>query len=51
MEGPNGRDFVTNQYAKLAHGKAVRDFPFIACSDSPFTEVSPCNLGSESCQN
>ncbi|KAJ5220039.1 hypothetical protein N7468_009243 [Penicillium chermesinum] len=23
MEAPNGRDFVTNQYAKLAHGKAA----------------------------
>ncbi|KAJ5594261.1 uncharacterized protein N7459_000469 [Penicillium hispanicum] len=38
MEAPNGRSFVTDQYAKLAHGKAVRDFPFIACSDSPITE-------------
>jgi hypothetical protein len=39
MEAKNGRPFITDQYAKLAHGKAVRDFPFIACSDSPFTEV------------
>ncbi|GAB1215103.1 hypothetical protein ATERTT37_004286 [Aspergillus terreus] len=39
MEGPNGRSFVTNQYAVLAHGKAEREFPFIACSDSPFTEA------------
>lgn len=39
MEAPNGRPFVTDQYAKMAHGKAIRDFPFIACSDSPFTEV------------
>lgn len=39
LEGKNGRPFVTDQYAKLAHGKAVREFPFIACSDSPFTEV------------
>lgn len=39
MEGPNGRSFITDQYAKLAHGKAERDFPFIACSDSSFTEV------------
>ncbi|KAJ5692407.1 hypothetical protein N7462_001830 [Penicillium macrosclerotiorum] len=38
MEAPNGRPFATDQYAKLAHGKAVRDFPFIACSDSQFTE-------------
>lgn len=40
MESPNGRSFVTNQYAVLAHGKAEREFPFIACSDSPFTEVT-----------
>lgn len=46
MEGPNGRPFVTNQYAKLAHGKAVKEFPFIACSDSPFTEVCLYLLGS-----
>ncbi|KAJ5459807.1 uncharacterized protein N7458_001359 [Penicillium daleae] len=39
MEAKNGRPFITDQYAKLAHGKAVRDFPFIACSDSPFTEA------------
>lgn len=39
MEAPNGRSFVTNQYALVAHGKAEREFPFIACSDSPFTEV------------
>lgn len=41
MEAPNGRPFVTDQYAKMAHGKAVREFPFIVCSDSPFTEVRP----------
>lgn len=39
MEGANGRSFVTRQYAVLAHGKAEREFPFIATSDSPFTEV------------
>lgn len=39
MEAPNGRPFITDQYAKMAHGKAVREFPFIVCSDSPFTEV------------
>lgn len=39
IEGANGRPFVTDQYAKLAHGKAVRDFPFIACSDSAVTEA------------
>lgn len=39
MEATNGRPFVTDQYAKMAHGKAIREFPFIACSDSPFTDV------------
>lgn len=39
MEGANGRSFVVDQYAKLAHGKAIREFPFIACSDSPFSDV------------
>ncbi|OAX79868.1 hypothetical protein ACJ72_05808 [Emergomyces africanus] len=39
MEAPNGRNFVTTQYAVLAHGKAEREFPFIACSDSPITEA------------
>ncbi|CAG7924629.1 unnamed protein product [Penicillium olsonii] len=38
MDAANGRPFVTDQYAKLAHGKAIKEFPFIACSDSPFTE-------------
>jgi RNA polymerase-associated protein RTF1 len=39
MENANGKHFVTNQYARCAHGKAERDWPFIMCSDSPFTEV------------
>ncbi|KAL3469099.1 hypothetical protein BJX99DRAFT_242062 [Aspergillus californicus] len=39
MEGANGRSFVTNQYAVLAHGKSEREFPFVACSDSLFTEA------------
>ncbi|OJD11228.1 hypothetical protein AJ78_07966 [Emergomyces pasteurianus Ep9510] len=39
MEAPNGRSFVTTQYAVLAHGKAEREFPFITCSDSPITEA------------
>lgn len=38
MEGSNGRPFVTNQYAILAHGKSEREFPFVACSDSPITD-------------
>ncbi|KAL1990139.1 hypothetical protein VTN49DRAFT_5978 [Thermomyces lanuginosus] len=39
IQGANGRTFVTDQYAVVAHGKAEREFPFIACSDSPFTEA------------
>ncbi|KAJ5115102.1 hypothetical protein NUU61_000861 [Penicillium alfredii] len=39
MDAANGRPFITDQYANLAHGKAVREFPFIACSDSPITEA------------
>ncbi|EGD94409.1 hypothetical protein TESG_01927 [Trichophyton tonsurans CBS 112818] len=39
IEGPNGRNFVTTQYCLLAHGKAEKEFPFIACSESPFTEA------------
>lgn len=39
MEDLRGKQFVTDQYVKAAHGKAVRDWPFIACSDRPFTEV------------
>ncbi|KAL6237654.1 hypothetical protein BDW75DRAFT_203303 [Aspergillus navahoensis] len=39
LEGANGRSFTTDQYAVLAHGKTTRAFPFVACSDSPFTEA------------
>ena len=39
MEGQNGMSFMTDQYAIVAHGKAVKEWPFIACSDSKFTEV------------
>ncbi|WEW60180.1 RNA polymerase-associated protein rtf1 [Emydomyces testavorans] len=38
IEGANGRKFVTKQYALLEHGNSKKDFPFIFCSDSPFTE-------------
>ncbi|KAI1258644.1 hypothetical protein F5Y18DRAFT_339669 [Xylariaceae sp. FL1019] len=34
----NGQSFITDQYVKVAQGKLVREFPFISCSDSPFTE-------------
>ncbi|KAI4720407.1 hypothetical protein E4T48_03354 [Aureobasidium sp. EXF-10727] len=39
MEGVNGKPFVTDQYAVVAHGKAEKEWPFIACSDSSFTEA------------
>ncbi|KAJ5801134.1 uncharacterized protein N7518_003202 [Penicillium psychrosexuale] len=39
LEGENGRSFVTDQYVKLAHGKSVRDFPFVTFSNSPLTEA------------
>ncbi|KAI4169955.1 MAG: hypothetical protein LQ343_005337 [Gyalolechia ehrenbergii] len=39
MEGVNGKNFVTTQYAKLAIGKSTRTIPFIACSTAKFTEV------------
>ncbi|KFA62376.1 hypothetical protein S40285_06238 [Stachybotrys chlorohalonatus IBT 40285] len=37
LNGPNGT-FVTDQYVKAAHGKAVKEFPFIAASSGKFTE-------------
>ena len=39
LNGPNG-SFVTDQYARAAHGKAVKEFPFIAASSGKFSEVS-----------
>ncbi|KAH8703280.1 putative RNA polymerase II transcription elongation factor Rtf1p [Talaromyces proteolyticus] len=39
IEGTNGRTYITDSYAVLAHGKAEREFPFIQCSDSLFTEA------------
>lgn len=38
MEGPNGKSFITDQYALVAHGKAEKPWPFLACSDSRITE-------------
>lgn len=40
MEGTNGKPFHTDQYAVVAHGKAEKEWPFLACSDSRFTDVS-----------
>lgn len=39
VETANGKHFKTTQYLRAAHGKAERNWPFITCSDSPFTEV------------
>jgi RNA polymerase-associated protein RTF1 len=38
MHGPNGA-FITELYARAAHGKAIKEFPFIAASSGKFTEV------------
>lgn len=38
LTGPNG-SFVTDQYVKAAHGKAVKEFPFIAASGGKFQDV------------
>ncbi|KAL7623488.1 RNA polymerase-associated protein rtf1 [Parahypoxylon ruwenzoriense] len=35
----NGQIFVTDQYVKAAHGKSEREWPFISCSDSQFSEA------------
>jgi hypothetical protein len=35
----NGRQFTTDQYALVAHGTAERPWPFLACSDSKFTDA------------
>ncbi|KAI1502228.1 hypothetical protein F5X99DRAFT_380250 [Biscogniauxia marginata] len=50
MEKQNGQPFVTDQYIKAAHGKAERDWPFISCSDSPFTEAE-FNRYQRTCQD
>ncbi|KJZ79670.1 hypothetical protein HIM_01139 [Hirsutella minnesotensis 3608] len=49
LTGPNG-PFVTDQYAKAAHGKAVKEFPFIAASSGKFTE-GELNRYQVTCQN
>ncbi|KAG6038568.1 hypothetical protein E4U41_004040, partial [Claviceps citrina] len=37
LTGPQG-PFVTDQYVRAAHGKAVKEFPFINTSSGKFTE-------------
>ncbi|EKD13725.1 uncharacterized protein L3040_005659 [Drepanopeziza brunnea f. sp. 'multigermtubi'] len=39
IENSNGKLFKTTQYVRAAHGKAERNWPFISCSDQPFTEA------------
>lgn len=39
MPSSSGQPMVVESYVKAAHGKAVREWPFIMCSDSGFTEV------------
>ncbi|CAK7272165.1 RNA polymerase-associated protein rtf1 [Sporothrix epigloea] len=39
ISGPQGQMIVTDQYVLAAHGKAQREWPFLACSDSSFTEA------------
>ena len=34
-----GKQFVTDQYVRAAHGKSAREWPFIMCSDSAITEA------------
>ncbi|KLU86546.1 hypothetical protein MAPG_05558 [Magnaporthiopsis poae ATCC 64411] len=36
-DGAHGT-IITDQYVTASHGKATRDWPFIACSNSPFTD-------------
>ncbi|KAH6713154.1 hypothetical protein DL95DRAFT_443868 [Leptodontidium sp. 2 PMI_412] len=38
IESATGKHFKTTQYVRAAHGKAERNWPFISCSDSGFTE-------------
>ncbi|KAJ6783378.1 hypothetical protein PWT90_06769 [Aphanocladium album] len=49
LSGPNGT-FVTDQYVKASHGKAVKEFPFIAASSGKFTE-SELNRYTVTCHN
>lgn len=39
MDKENGKPFITTQYVRASHGKAERDWPFIYCSDSGFTDA------------
>lgn len=39
LEDHQGHQMVVDMYVKAAHGKAVREWPLITCSDRKFTEV------------
>ncbi|KAK7419876.1 RNA polymerase-associated protein rtf1 [Neonectria punicea] len=49
LSGPNG-SFVTDQYVKAAHGKAIKEFPFIAASSGKFLD-SELNRYKVTCLN
>ncbi|KAG5918037.1 hypothetical protein E4U42_007013 [Claviceps africana] len=49
LTGPQGA-FVTDQYVKASHGKAVKEFPFIAASSGKFAE-SELNRYQITCKN
>lgn len=39
LEDHQGHQMVVDMYVKAAHGKAVREWPLITCSDRKFTDV------------
>ncbi|KUI72961.1 hypothetical protein VM1G_08351 [Cytospora mali] len=39
VENDQRKTIVTDQYVIGAHGKAQKEWPFIACSESPFTDA------------
>ena len=45
MDGPMGRQVLTDQYVVVTQGKQEKEWPFSACSDSKFTDVCVWFLG------
>lgn len=39
VENERGKSIVVDNYVIAAHGNAKREWPWIACSESNFTEV------------
>ncbi|KAI9740857.1 MAG: hypothetical protein M1818_004462 [Claussenomyces sp. TS43310] len=39
IEAANGKPIVTTQYIRAAHGKLEKEWPFVSCSNSRFTEA------------